>query len=146
MFNPLADVNWHPDRIERRSFGRSLLIGFPVLAAFFFLVGRILGHGLSGHAATILGASGAAAGLVFWILPGIVRPFYVAWYGVSSVIGLVVGNVVLATVYYVAFTSIGLVLRLFRRRPLRVGFDRAADTYWTPAEPPPDVRRYYRQF
>jgi hypothetical protein len=146
MFNPLADVNRHPDRAERRSFGRSLLIGLPILATLFFLIGRILGHGLSGHAAMTLGGLGAAVGLVFWVLPGIVRPFYVLWYGVSSVIGLIVGNLVLTAVYYVAITGIGLLLRLFRRRPLRVGFDRSATTYWVNAEPPPDVRRYYRQF
>ena len=47
MINPFKDTNWNPDLAERRSFAKSLIIGFPALAAIFTLTVWLKTHTLS---------------------------------------------------------------------------------------------------
>ncbi len=90
--------------------------------------------------------AGFVVGVVFYALPGIVRPFYVVWYALACCIGLVVGNVVLALIFYLLVTGIGLLKRLGGRQPIRKRPDRLAKSYWIAAPPAPAPHRYYRQF
>jgi hypothetical protein len=41
MVNPFKEVNWTPDTAEKRTFGKSLVIGFPVLALVLLVVLRV---------------------------------------------------------------------------------------------------------
>lgn len=146
MINPFADVDWSPDRTARRRFGRSLVIGFPIVAALW-LVAAWVGRGAWPlvPAAWVAGV-GVGAGLLFVALPGIALPFYLVWYGVACSIGLVVSNTVLLLSYYAVLVPIGLGRRLLGRRSLERTIDRQAATYWRRAPPPPDPSRYMRQF
>lgn len=146
MLNPFKEVNWHPDIAARRAFAKSLVIGFPCLAMVFLLVGYFAGKGWNGSFALKLGGIGAAAGVLFYVLPAIAKPFYVVWYALACCIGLVVGNVLLAMIFYVLVTGIGLIKRLGGRQPIRKTPDRLAKTYWIDAPPAPEPKRYYRQF
>lgn len=146
MVNPFREVNWRPDPHERRRFARSLVLGFPIVAAVLFGVGRVGATGGNARLALVVGASGAGLGLILWAVPRIARPFYVAWYGVACAIGFVVGNAALATLFYLLFTPLGLVLRFTGRRALRRGCDRRAATYWLHAPPTPPPERYFRQY
>ena len=65
----------------------------------------------------MVGGGGLAVGLVLLALPQIARPFYVAWYFVACCIGMVVGNLALAIVFFVLVTGIGLLMRALGRRP-----------------------------
>jgi hypothetical protein len=146
MLNPLKDVIWNPRGSERRSFARSLIIGFPIVAVMLFGMAHLTGRGPDDAHALALGLGGAAAGLLFWAVPAIVRPFYVMWYAVAGVIGFVVGNTLLIVIYYVCVTGIGLLMRLTGRRPLRLNPDPSVKTYWLDAPPSAEPRRYYNQF
>ena len=146
MINPFADVNWRPDRVGLQGFARSLMIGFPVLAVVWVVIGRLSTGAWSFGPATWLTAAGAGAGLLFHALPAVARPFYVVWYGVACAIGLVVSNLLLAAAFYLMLTPIGLLRRLVGRRAIERGPDASATTYWLPAPPPADPARYLRQF
>ena len=146
MLNPFKEVNWQPDTAARRTFAKSLVIGFPCLAVVFLLAGFVAGKGWNVSFALKLGGIGAAAGVLFYAAPAIARPFYVAWYALACCIGLVVGNVVLALIFYVLVTCTGLVKRLGGRQPIRKTPDRQAETYWIAAPPTPKANRYYSQF
>ena len=146
MLNPFKEVNWNPDTAARRTFAKCLVIGFPCVALVFLLAGWLAGKGWNVPFALKLGAIGAAAGALFYAVPAIARPFYVAWYALACCVGLVVGNVVLALVFYVLVTGIGLLKRLGGRQPIRKVPDRQAATYWIDAPPAPEPNRYYRQF
>ena len=61
-------------------------------------------------------------------------------------IGFVVSYVILAVVYYLVLTPIGLVLRLTGYDPMQRRFDRNAKTYWTPREQEESTEQYFRQF
>jgi hypothetical protein len=146
MLNPFKEVDWNPDKAQKRKFAISLIVGFPVLALLLLLFQYLRGLPLDSWSALRLAGSGAAAGVVFLAVPSIVRPFYVAWYFVACCIGLVVGNVLMALVFYLFVAGLGLLMRAAGRRAMRKGIDKTASTYWLQAAPAPDPKRYYRQF
>lgn len=146
MVNPFHEVNWRPGRPERRKFAVSLMIGFPAVAVGLLLAGRLHTGSWRIDLPLAVGGIGLAAGIVFWTLPQLVRPFYVGWYAVACSIGFVVGNVALAAVYWLLFAPIGLGRRVLGRDAFRKGIDRSATTYWRDARKTVDPARYYRQF
>lgn len=146
MVNPFNEVNWKPGLPERRKFAVSLMIGFPAVAVALLLAGRLHGGTWRFELPLAVGGIGLVAGLVFRVLPQIVRPFYLGWYSVACSIGFVVGNVALAGVYLLLFTPIGLVRRAFGRQTFSKGFDRGAPTYWRDVRKTVDLTKYYRQF
>lgn len=146
MVNPFKEVNWNPGLRERRKFAFSLVIGFPCIAVVVLLLGLLRGKGWNLPLAAMIGGGGLAVGLLLWALPQITRPFYVGWYFAACCVGLVVANLMLAIVFFVLVTGLGLLMRAVGRRPVRKTFDRGAATYWQDAEPVDDPQRYYRQF
>ena len=146
MVNPFQEINWSPGTRERRKFALSLVLGFPCVAVVLLLLGWLRGHGWNFHLAAVVGGGGLAVGLFLLALPQAGRPVYVAWYFIACCIGAVVGNLVLAVVFFALVTSLGLLMRAFGRRPVSKTFDRRAATYWQDAKPVDDPSRYYRQF
>ena len=55
-------------------------------------------------------------------------------------------HLVLAVIYFLILTPIGLVVRWFRPDPLGLKLDRKRDTYWVQHDPGHDPKRYFRQF
>jgi hypothetical protein len=82
-----------------------------------------------------LGLSGSRAAL----------PVYWAWMGVAFVLGSVIGRVLLAGVFYLVFSPMGVVMRLMGRDPLRLK-RREVGTYWVELPPTPSGESYGRQF
>lgn len=146
MINPFKEVNWTPNTEERRSFGKSLIIGFPCLALFWLVVGWFSSDEWHFEMAAKLGGIGAGLGVLFYLIPAIARPFYVLWYCFACCIGLVMGNVILSVVYYIFVTGLGLIMRVFGKKPIRKTLDKEAATYWLDAGQPTDPRRYFHQF
>ena len=145
MINPFKDTNWNPDIAARRSFAKSLVIGFPALALVFTLMGW-LKTGVIPHWTPWLAAIGAGAGAVFWLIPQIAKPFYLVWYFAACCIGIVVSNLLIAAFFYLVITPTGWLMRAIGRDPMARRFDRAAATYWRTAEKVVDPQRYFRQF
>jgi hypothetical protein len=148
MINPFTEVNWNPDTGERRKFARSLMIGFPCLAAAFLLIGWVktgAGNGYLSLALWLAGA-GAGAGLVFFLVPAIAKPFYRIWYFLACCIGIVVSNLLLGGFYFLVLTLFGVVRRAFHPRAFPKSYDKQAATYWRDVEPAKDAGRYYKQF
>ena len=146
MVNPFKEVNWHPDTAALRTFARSLVIGFPCLAVVLLLAGYFSGRGWQPVPSLKLGGFGAATGLLFYVLPGIARPFYFVWYAFACCMGLVIGNLMLAAIFYVLVTGIGLAKRLVGRPAIRKTPDPALKTYWLDAPPASNPKRYFSQY
>ncbi len=145
MMNPFAEVNWNPDRPARRKFAVSLMVGFPCLAAVLLLVDHFRHGGWSARPGW-LAAIGFAAGLLFWLLPGIARPFYRVWYFIGCCFGFVMGNTLLGLFFYLAVTPMGCLRRLAGRPSFSRGMDRNQATYWEDVEKVVDPKSYFRQF
>jgi hypothetical protein len=146
MINPFKEVNWNPDRGDLRKFSRSLMMGFPLMAGAVLLMGRLTSGGWKWHQAGTLAGMGVALGAVLWVVPLLARPFYFGWYFFACCMGLITGNLLLAIIYCLFFTGLGLLSRIFGRIAIRKTLDRTAPTYWRSARPNRDLRRYYDQF
>ena len=96
--------------------------------------------------AAIFWGLAVALRLVGWVRPGLLRWPYLGLTLLTRPIGWLVGNVLLALVYYLVVTPIGLALRLRRYDPLNLSFDREAETYWEPYNPDQGTERYLKQF
>ena len=146
MLNPFSEVNWKPDIQERKKFALSLIIGFPCIALVFLLVGFLREPHVITALPLWLGGVGLSAGVIFWLLPQISKPFYLVWYSLACFMGLVIGNLIFSLVYYLVLTPIGLAMRMLGRDPLQKGFDRSAATYWKAVPENIESNQYYRQF
>lgn len=146
MLNHFKEVNWHPDTAARRVFAKSLMIGFPCLATLFLFAGRLKSGAWNPAFPLQLATIGAGAGALFWLAPAIAKPFYVAWYALACCIGVVVGNVLMALIFYVLVTGIGLLKRLGGSRSIRKTPDLRANSYWLDAPVTSNPKRYFSQF
>jgi hypothetical protein len=146
MMNPFKEVSWKPDVAERRKFARSLVIGFPCIAVVLLLAGWFKTGLWKFQPPLVIGGTGLVIGLVLLALPGIARPFYLVWYGFACAIGLVVGNILLAVVFYILITGVGLAMRMAGKCSISKRLDKQVTTCWKDAKPVSDPQRYYRQF
>ena len=146
MVNPFKEVNWNPNLSERRTFAKSLVIGFPCVALALLLIGRITSGTWNTELSLWIGGIGASTGIIFWLIPQISKPFYLLWYCIACCIGIVLGNILLGILFYLAITPIGLIMKLLGRDPLRRSIDKNANTYWIDVENTKGPTRYFRQF
>jgi len=132
-------------RISRNPSGRQLKV---------FTAAWLVVLGAAGLASWLRGRHGAAD--VLWALavalplcgaagPAAVRYAYVGLSYATYPIGYVVSHVVLAVVYYLVLTPIGLAMRLFRHDALARGFDSGKKSYWQPANTTRRVESYFDQ-
>jgi hypothetical protein len=133
-------INWLPDAKQLRTFGLAFLVFCGLFGA---LLAYRIGLGTPSYVLWILGPIG---GLLALVAPRTLRPLYIALSVLAWPIGMVVGTVLLALVYYVVVTPVGLVFRLVGRDPMHRRFDREAASYWIGRRPPAHVGRYFRQF
>lgn len=63
------------------------------------------------------------------VYPRALGPAHRAWNQIGQVLGWVNTRIVLAVIFYVIFTPMGLVLRWLGQDPMRRRFDRRAATY-----------------
>ncbi len=136
----MIDLNLNPSKRDLRIFSLAML-------AFLTFVGWVVWH-KSGSAAA--GAAVVSAGVAFAILglaaPPAVRPVFVALMVINYPIGWVVTHVVMALIFYLVVTPLGVIMKLCGRDPLERRFDPSAKTYWKPRRSETDSSRYFRQF
>jgi len=68
--------------------------------------------------------------------PKVLKPLNRAWMALGNLLHKVVSPLVLGLLFLVAVVPTGLFLRLARKDPLRLKFDRSAKTYWLDRAPP----------
>jgi hypothetical protein len=132
-------------RIERNPTGRQLLV-FSVAWLLFLGSWGFMAwtHGRNA-AAAVLWTLAAAVPLAGAVSRRILRLAYVALSHATYPVGFVVSYVVLAIVYFVVLTPIGLAMRLLGHDPLSRKFDPAAKSYWIPRDKAKTVESYFNQ-
>lgn len=79
--------------------------------------------------------------------PALLRPLNQSWFRFGLLLHRVVSPLVLALIFYAVLAPIGLLMRVVGSRPLQLGFDPEAQSYWTPREPAgPAPETMTRQF
>lgn len=133
----LLPIEYNPSRRQLAVFGVVWFVAFGLLG------GGACYHG-AWRWATILWAAAVAVPGIGWVFPSLLRVVYVGMACVTFPVGVVVSFLVLAAVYYLVFTPVGLLLRLFGYDPMHRRRDAAS--YWVARMPAEDVRRYFQQF
>jgi len=136
----LIEINRDPGRSELRWFGL-------VLLAFLGVIGAMLRWKFDApEAARWVWIAGVALAVIYYAVPPLRRPMFVGWMIAAFPIGWTISHVVLAIVYYLVITPIGLVMRLVGYDPMHRRFDRKAASYWKEHDPHGNAARYFRQF
>lgn len=111
---------------------RSLGIVFAVVFALIGAVPWIFGGPLR------LWALGA--GILFLavalVAPAVLKPLNRLWTRLGLLLHRVMSPVVLGFMFFVVITPLGLAMRVFRKRPLKLHFERDARSYWIERRPP----------
>ena len=137
----LLKINWHPTRKELGDFGKIALIATVLIS---LLLWGIKGLGLQWTLPI------SAVGLIIFVASRtsekLTRIIYLGLTMLTLPIGFVVSFILLAVVYYMVITPIGLVFRLMRRDTLCRKFDSATESYWLCRRRDKGLNRYFRQF
>lgn len=146
----LVSVNWSPDEKQLRSFGGVALLVFGLLGASAFFRHHLLGVTLTAESARVAGgvllALAGGCGLAALALPKALKPLFIALSVVTAPIGFVVSHLLLAAIFFVVLTPIGLVMKLMGHDPLTRRLEKERQTYWEKRPPVTDVARYFRQY
>ncbi len=132
-------------RINRQPSARDLRV-FAVLS---FLMAAGLGFVAARNGAPAVALAVAVIGLAIGATgvfrPTALRSVYVgACYAVWP-IGFAVSHLLLAAIYFLVVTPVGLLLRLAGKDPLQRRFEPGRVSYWTPREPSRPPESYFRQ-
>jgi hypothetical protein len=64
------------------------------------------------------------------ILPSILRPVYKVWMAIAVVMNFIMTRVIMAVIFYLIVTPIGLIASLTGKKFLDVKIDKSAKSYW----------------
>jgi hypothetical protein len=133
----VIEPNRAPTPPELRRFG----LLFPI---FFALIGGLV-YPQSPGAAAVLWGIGVVGAALHYLVPSLRRPFYSGWLRLTRPLGWALSHLLLASIYYLVVTPIGLVGRLLGRDDLAQELDPTADSYWIEHDPGSETTRYFRQ-
>lgn len=136
----LVTIPWHPSRKDLRIFAALQILFFAFIA--WTVWNRTGSTTVPGGILVV----SAVLGVIGLVTPAAIRWFYVGWMIAVFPIGWVISHTIIAGVYFLVITPIGLLLRLSGRDPMERRFEPAATTYWKVRPPAPDKARYFRQF
>lgn len=78
------------------------------------------------------------------ILPGVVRPFYKAWFGLSKLLGLFSTTITLTILFFLVLSPIAVLMKFLGKDPM--SRDTKSDSYWIPKKSSPRKSDYEKQF
>ena len=137
----VIEINRNPTRRQLNQFG-FIWLGFLVL------FGAIARFKLDApNLALGLWVAALVVPVVGWLIPSVMRAVFLGMSYAAWPIGFVVSHVILALVYYLVFTPVGLAMRIFGYDPMKRGFDESVSSYWVTRDPAAaETKRYFRQF
>ena len=134
-----AEINKNPSAKELVKFGATFLGGMAVIGLLYYFVfhDQALAKGLW-----------IAGGVVFALsfIPPVARILYILWMGLGITMGLVTSPIILAVVFLVLITPVGLVFKLIQRDTMKRKMDKGAATYWEEYKETEDPATYVKQF
>ncbi len=109
---------------------------FGLVFAGFFSVLASLAAWEAAPSVWIWAALAALLALLACFLPRSLALPNRLWHSFGLLLGGVVSPIVMGALYFLAFTPLGLMMRLSGKDPLRLRWDRQAASYWIAREPP----------
>jgi hypothetical protein len=113
---------------SNRAFGIVFAVVFGIVGLLpMFSGGDVLGWALMAAALFLTAAL---------VLPSVLAPLNRLWLRLGLVLHKVVNPIMLGIMFFLVVTPIGLVMRALGKDPLRLRFEKSADSYWIPRTPP----------
>lgn len=141
------ELNLTPSTKQLRQFGGFATVGLPFVA--WIVIGKPSFAAWQPHHTywlTAAGLAGLLGGAMAWFRPSMLKWPFVMLSMVTFPIGLVVSEIILVTIYCMAFVPLAIVFRVIGRDALERGIDLETTTYWTEKPAAKNVSSYYRQF
>jgi len=135
----LGRINWRPTRREIRYFSITLLIAFALANLILLLGGKY-------RVAGWFFGSGLALSLVCYFVSFFGKGVYLVWMAVTYALGRVVSPVIIAVIFYLVVTPIGLLNRMFGKDRLRLKKPKGVSSYFVDHTEPIDKESFRRQF
>ena len=136
----LVNVNRHPTRRQLNQFG-FIWLGFMALfgvVAWFKFAAPVV--------AVALWAAALVVPVAGWVFPFFMRLVFVGMSFAAWPIGFVVSHVVLALVYFLVVTPIGLLMRVVGYDPMTRRATGDGASRWVPRNGERKAESYFRQF
>jgi hypothetical protein len=111
---------------ELRKFALTMFCALGILGAILVWRKRDIGF--------VLWGMGTAGLLIAWVRPRVLNLVYKYWMKLAMVLGLISSHVILALLYYLVVTPLGLVMRLLGKNPLVLQPDKGLKSYWITRE------------
>lgn len=128
---------------EKQASEKSLGIVFACVCAIISVLGFYFhsGHGIYWLTAAALFLFCA------YVCPHVLKPLNRFWHGLGMVLFMVVNPLVMGIIFFGVVTPTGLLMRLFKKDPLKLKLDKNAESYWEIRNPPgPAGRDMSNQF
>jgi hypothetical protein len=132
-------------RINVNPSGRQLVVFATTWLLFLGVIGAENWHHGRHATAEILWALACLVPLLGMLSRAALRFVFVGLSYATRPIGIIVSFVVLALVYYLALTPIGLTMRLLRHDPLSRKFKPDSESYWNTRPGTKPVESYFDQ-
>jgi len=145
----IVNIDWNPAKRTLRNFGLIAVVAFALFGALIYWrvgPGKVVPAGGAGPTAYVLWVLAVYSALCAAAAPKAVKPLYLLLSVVGYPIGIVVSHVVMAIVYYLVITPVGIVFKIIGRDAMHRKFEPSAETYWIERRLPDTVKRYFRQF
>ncbi len=129
-------------RVETTKIGPDRIFG--LLFSFIFSIIGIFPLWSGG--AVLIWALAVALGIAFiaMIAPRLLHPLNIVWCRFGHLLHMVITPLIMGVIFFLVFTPLSLVFRVFGRDALSCELDPDAATYWVerpPSEPAPDSMR-----
>lgn len=111
-----------------RSFGLVFAVFFAILALW-----PVISRDAPRWWAVFLSAGFAIAALLF---PRVLHPANWAWTKFGLLLNRFTNPIITGLVFFLAVTPTGLLMKMFGKNPLRLGYEPEAQTYWIERRPP----------
>ena len=127
------------DKRDLRNFGLTIGIALGLLSALLWWKGKG-----SYEIFIYISLAFIILGLV---LPRILKPLQIAWMTFAVILGWFMTRLILSVLFYIVFTGISLLAKLFGKKFLDLKIDKSKTSYWSYRESKPfNKNDYERQF
>lgn len=139
-------VNRNPGARELKKFAWTLLAGMPVVGALWTAIIWWSQDHWNGWIFIVFASVGGVAWGLSLMSKRTGRAIYLVWHWLGAIIEATIRFISTWIMYYLTLVPIGLIMRLFGRKPLPLAFDRNKKTYWKDCQETKDLKRYFRQY
>lgn len=136
----MIEINRHPRERDLRIFAVLQLL-------FFAFIAWRIRPGLDSTLwpRLLVGAAGVAC-LVGLVRPSWVRPYFVGWLYAVFPIGWTISHLLIAAIYYLLMTPLGLLARAVGHDPLQLKHDPSRPSHWIERTGGTRKSQYFKQY